>query len=54
MEYMRDNLEDKYGILVLQNKILEIAVYRQFYPIDDYCLMGGSRSVKRTVVYSLG
>lgn len=45
MEYMRDNLEDKYGILVLQNKILEIAVYiEQFctqYDID-YCLMGGS------------
>lgn len=45
MEYMRDNLDNTYGILELQDKILEIAVY-----IDDfceahninYCLMGGS------------
>ena len=45
MMYMRENLEDKYGFLPLQDKILEIAVY-----IDEicknndieYCLMGGS------------
>ena len=45
MKYMRDNLDDKYGIVLLQDKILEIAVY-----IDElceengieYCLMGGS------------
>lgn len=45
MKYMRDGLEDKYGIRLLQNKILEVAIY-----IDeicnkfdiDYCLMGGS------------
>lgn len=46
MKYlMRENLDDSYGFLKLQNKILEIAVY-----IDslckanniDYCLMGGS------------
>ena len=45
MEYMRDNLEDKYGILVLQNKILEIAVYIEQFCTQhdiDYCLMGGS------------
>lgn len=43
--FIRDNLEDKYGFLPLQDKILEIAVY-----VDDlckkndidYCLMGGS------------
>lgn len=45
MEYMRDGLSDDWGILKLQDKILEIIVY-----IDglcrvndiDYCLMGGS------------
>ncbi len=45
MEYMRDNIEDKYGILVLQNKILEIAVYIEQFCTQhdiDYCLMGGS------------
>jgi len=45
MEYMRDNLEDKYGLLVLQNKILEIAVYIEAFCSEhdiDYCLMGGS------------
>lgn len=45
MEYMRYNLEDKYGILVLQNKILEIAVYIEQFCTQhdiDYCLMGGS------------
>lgn len=44
-KYMRDNLEDTYGFLELQDKILEIMV-----DIDklcrenniDYCLMGGS------------
>lgn len=45
MNYMRDNLEDTYGILRLQDKILEIAVYIdslcEKYDID-YCLMGGS------------
>ena len=45
MKYMRDGLEDEYGILELQNKILEIAEYIdafcQEYDID-YCLMGGS------------
>jgi len=43
--YMRDNLEDKYGILELQDKILEIAVdidaICNKYGIE-YCLMGGS------------
>ena len=42
---MRDNLEDKYGIVSLQDKILEIAVYIDKlcskYGIE-YCLMGGS------------
>lgn len=45
MDLMRDKLEDNYGFLKLQNKILEIMVY-----IDElcrendieYCLMGGS------------
>lgn len=45
MKYMCDNLDDKYGILKLQDKILEIMVY-----IDEFCrendieyfLMGGS------------
>ncbi len=43
--YLREDLEDKYGILPLQNKILEIMVY-----LDGFCkehgityyLMGGS------------
>lgn len=45
MKYMRDNLEDKYGFLRLQEKILEIAVYiHDFCKKNDidYCLMGGS------------
>lgn len=45
MEYMRDNLFDQYGILPLQNKILEIAVYIDKFCEQygvDYCLMGGS------------
>ena len=45
MEYMRDNLEDSYNIIQLQNSILQIANY-----IDEICLkndikyflMGGS------------
>lgn len=45
LEFMRNQVEDDYGILKLQNKILEIMVY-----IDDFCkkndivyfLMGGS------------
>lgn len=45
MKYMRDNIENKYGIVELQDKILEIAVYiDEFcrrYGIE-YCLMGGS------------
>ncbi len=44
-KYMRDGLDDKFGFLSLQDKILEIMVF-----IDklcqknkiDYCLMGGS------------
>jgi len=45
MKYMRDGLNDSYGILELQDKILEIAKYIhdfcEKYDID-YCLMGGS------------
>ncbi len=45
MKYMRDDLENSYGFLQLQDKILEIAVYLdqfcQKWDID-YCLMGGS------------
>ncbi|MBQ7769465.1 MAG: LicD family protein [Oscillospiraceae bacterium] len=45
MNYMRDGLEDKYGILQLQDKIMEVAKYIdefcQTHDID-YCLMGGS------------
>ena len=32
MRYMRDDLVDEYGILSLQDKILQIAVY-----IDEIC-----------------
>lgn len=45
MTYMRDGLKDSYGILELQNKILEIANYIHNFCIEhdiDYCLMGGS------------
>ncbi len=45
MEYMRDGLEDSYGILELQDKILEIAKYIHNFCEEygiDYCLMGGS------------
>lgn len=45
MKYMRDGLDDKYGILQLQDKILEIAAYIDRFCSEhniDYCLMGGS------------
>lgn len=45
MEYMRDGLDDSYGFLPLQNKILEIALYIEEFCTQhdiDYCLMGGS------------
>lgn len=45
MNYMRKNLPDDYGILRLQDKILEIAVYIDEFckkHAIDYCLMGGS------------
>ena len=45
MRYMREELEDEYGILLLQDKILEIAVYIEQFCIEhdiEYCLMGGS------------
>lgn len=45
MNYMRENLEDDYGILSLQDKILEIMVDVDKFCKDndiDYCLMGGS------------
>lgn len=45
MKYMREGLDDKYGLLKLQDKILEIMVYIDTicreYQIE-YCLMGGS------------
>lgn len=45
MKYMRDNLKDEYGLLELQDKILEIAVYIDGFCEKngiEYCLMGGS------------
>lgn len=45
MQYMRDSLENKYGFLELQDKILEIMVdVDKFCNKNDidYCLMGGS------------
>lgn len=45
MELMRDNLEDNYGFLKLQNKILEIMAYIDKLCTEhdiEYCLMGGS------------
>lgn len=45
MYLMRDNLNDDYGFLKLQNKILEIMSYVDKLCRDndiDYCLMGGS------------
>lgn len=44
-KYMRDNLEDTWGFLELQDKILEIAVYADNICTQNniqYCLMGGS------------
>lgn len=44
-KYMRDELEDSYGFLELQDKILEIAVYVDGFCKDhgiNYRLMGGS------------
>lgn len=44
-KYMRDGLEDSYGFLKLQDKILEVAVYIDEFCREhdiDYCLMGGS------------
>lgn len=45
MLYMRDGLDDSYGFLPLQDKILEIASYIDSFCEEngiDYCLMGGS------------
>ena len=45
MQYMRESLDDEYGFLTLQDKILEIAVdFDKFCAENDieYCLMGGS------------
>lgn len=45
MKLMRDNLDDKYGIVHLQEKILEIAKYINDFCKEnniEYCLMGGS------------
>ncbi len=45
MEYMREELDDSYGIVSLQDKILSIAVYIDSFCREhniDYCLMGGS------------
>ena len=44
-KYMRDGLDEQYGFLPLQDKILEIAVYIDKLCSEndiDYCLMGGS------------
>ena len=44
-QYMRDDLDESYGFLELQDKILEIAKYvDSFCGVHniDYCLMGGS------------
>lgn len=45
LKYMRRELTDLYGILELQDKILEIAMYIDSFCDEygiDYCLMGGS------------
>ena len=45
IKYMRNDLEDQYGFLKLQDNILEIMVYiNQFCTENqiEYCLMGGS------------
>ena len=42
---MRDALDDKYGLLAVQDKILEIMAYVDAFCVDhdiEYCLMGGS------------
>lgn len=44
-KYMRNGLDDQYGFLELQDKILEIACYIDGFCEThgiDYCLMGGS------------
>ena len=55
MKYMRDNLPDDYGIVRLQDKILEIAVYINDFCDRhgiDYCLMGGSALGAKRQLYS--
>lgn len=45
LKYMRQGLDDQYGFLPLQDKILEIMVYVDSFCKNndiDYCLMGGS------------
>lgn len=45
MKYMRENLDDNYGFLELQDKILEIMVDVDEFCKEnsiEYCLMGGS------------
>lgn len=45
LEFMRQDLDDEYGILVLQDKILQLAVYINDFCKENkiqYCLMGGS------------
>lgn len=45
MKYMRENLEDNYGFLELQEKILEIMIDVDKFCKEnsvEYCLMGGS------------
>ena len=45
LKYMRANLEDTYGILELQDKLLQIAIYIDKLCEEndiEYCLMGGS------------
>ncbi len=45
LQFMRSNLENEYGLVELQDKILEIAVYIDKFCDEhgiDYCLMGGS------------
>ena len=45
LKYMREGLDEQYGFLELQDKILEIALYIDSVCREndiDYCLMGGS------------
>ncbi len=45
LKYMREGLDEQYGFLELQDKILEIALYIDSFCREndiDYCLMGGS------------